>query len=180
MAKRKPKPKRRCQAKTKAGRRCRATPRRDTGLCNAHSPKKVQESAGFGGAQEGAGRPRLPGPHELARKLVEENIRHVVRPFFRTLGLDLEEDGSVTECGGAIKFQWAGVNEPALEMVDLGAQILAAEKLLDRIYGKPRQQLEHVGDPERPVEFDGELRLDAETREAISGLLTRRAPPRED
>ena len=56
---------------------------------------------------------------------------------------------------------------------DLGARINAAEKLLDRVYGKPRQTIEHAGPLDGsaiPVEF----KLDDQAREAIAGALRSR------
>jgi hypothetical protein len=168
-----------CTAKTKKGKPCRATPRQDTGLCNAHSPKEVQESAGFGGPQPGAGRPRTPRPSEIARQIVERNQVVLLRPYFRTLGYELHDDWTLTplEGGGAIKYVWAGPDAPAVAMLDLGAQMEAAEKLQNRIYGRPRQQLEHTGEGGGPVEHtvDGlgpRIDLtDPEQRKAFHDLL---------
>ena len=39
------------------------------------------------------------------------------------------------------------------DVEDLGAQITAAEHLLSRVYGKPRQQLEHAGAEGGPIEL---------------------------
>lgn len=163
---------RRCVGKTKKGKRCRAAPLTGRKHCLAHADEKTRETTGFGGAQPGAGRPRAPRPHEIAQQLVEAHILRVLRPYFRTLGLELQEDGQVTDCDGAIKYVWAGTEEAAIEMEDLGAQIIAAEKLLDRIYGKPRQVSEVTGEGGGPIEVAGEL-SDPGVREAMFEVLRR-------
>lgn len=162
MAKRK----RRCTAKTKAGKPCKANPRGDTGLCNAHSPKEVQESSGFGGAQEGAGRPRLPRPHEMMRERIEADIDAVLAPLF---------DGLEASAGIVIRI---GDGQDVLETVpDHKTRMMASRELLDRVYGKAKQSIEHKGDDLQPISGEVRFTFDDDTREAISGALTRRAAP---
>lgn len=152
---------RRCTAKTKAGKRCRAAPRHDTGYCNAHSPKETQESAGFGGSQEGAGRPRLPRPHELMRERIEEDLERILRPYF-----DAIDNAVVTSVSmGEVTVS---------DVKDLGARIAAAEKLLDRVYGKSRQAVEHTGEGGQPIQLDHAG--DEETVKLAHELLARVRP----
>jgi len=61
-------------------------------------------------------------------------------------------------------------------IADLGARIAAAEKLQDRVYGKPKQALEHSG-PEGSA-IDARVEIDDETREAVRELGRRRARAR--
>src|SRR5919109_201885 len=110
---------RRCQAMTRAGKPCQSPPRADTGLCNAHSPREAQESVGFGGSQPGAGRPRLPRPHELMRERVEQRVDEVLAPYFDALT-------------GAVVHGFYQGDFVLTEHPDLAARISAAEKLLDR------------------------------------------------
>lgn len=153
-----------CKGTTKAGDPCRSTSVRANGYCFAHQPEEVRRSHGFGGAQEGAGRPRLPRPHERMRERIEEEIEAIVGPYFAALE------------GAVIHGTYEGevfVSEHA----DHGARIAAAEKLLDRVYGKPRQQLEHTGADGGPIEHAEAPALDDESLELIRELRRRRVRP---
>lgn len=162
--------KRNCKAKTKKGKACGAAPLKPGTVldgvsvsgdyCRQHDPK-LPDSARIGGAQEGAGRPRLPKPTEIMRRLVEEHVEVVLAPHFRTLGYDVERDKKSGELqivaapnGGAKIFGES--KEGAINFTDvddLGAHIAAAEKLLDRIYGRPKQATELTGAEGGPVEL---------------------------
>jgi hypothetical protein len=95
------------------------------------------------------GRPRNPRPSEIKRQLMERYELAVQRPYWRTLGYDvvINESG---ECelvelptGGAKLFGESKdgcINVSDVE--DLNAMIAAAEKLEDRVYGRPKQSSE--------------------------------------
>lgn len=153
-----------CTATTKKGAPCRApaVAGTDPPTCISHSPKDVQGKLGFGGPQPGSGRPRLPSPTEVARGIIEEHVVQVLRPYFRSIGLDLEagapgERPTVVELErGAVhvgKDPFGGVHVTTVE--DLGAQIVAAEKLLDRVFGKPKQTQEVTGAGGEPLGAGG-------------------------
>jgi hypothetical protein len=128
----------------------------------------------------------VPRSTELQRQLVEEHASAVVRPFFRALGLDVDREGNVTELErGAIhvgRDKDGGVHPSDVE--DLAAQITAAEALLNRVYGKPRQQLEHTGPDGGPIELDAadsglDLRkLSLEQLDQLQELVDRATPKR--
>lgn len=144
VKKRKPR-RRRCKAKTKAGKACRATPRRDTGLCNAHSSKEVQVSAGFGGSQPGAGRPRAPRVVDVIRERIEADVELVITPLVEALEADRPE----------LLFHGTDGEPSEYERVpDWKNRITAARELLDRAYGKARIALEHTGPDGGPVQVD--------------------------
>jgi len=133
------------------GEPCGAYPRAGKTTCMGHADKAEQESAGFGGSQPGAGRPPLPSPSQVARELIEENVAIILRPHFRALGYDVEtgDQGVVLiplEGGGAKLYGESreGIVK-ASDHEDLGAQMAAADKLLDRIYGRPKQATELSG-----------------------------------
>jgi len=133
------------------GQPCGAFARKGKTTCIGHADKAEQESAGFGGSQPNAGRPRLPTPTEIARDLVEQNIAVILRPHFRALGYDVETGPEglvlVPLQGGGAKLHGEsreGVVK-ASEHEDLAAQMAAADKLLDRIYGRPKQATELTG-----------------------------------
>ena len=138
----------------------------------------------FGGPQPGSGRPRVPRSTDLQRELVELHAVAVVRPYFRALGLDVAGDGTVTplEHGAIVvgRGKDGGVHASTVE--DLAAQIAAAEALLNRVYGKPRQQLEHTGPDGGPIELDAadsglDLRkLSDEQLDQLQELVDRATP----
>lgn len=143
-----------CGGTTKKGAPCRGNAVTGTDRCIAHSDRETQRIRGFGGSQARAGRPPLPKPTDLARELVERHVVAILRPHFRALGLELADDGSATpiESGGAKLFGTSrdGVVRPS-DVEDLGAQIAASEKLLDRVYGKPKVSAEVSGPAGEPV-----------------------------
>ena len=178
---------RRCTGTTVRGAPCKAAPLADSDRCAAHpvspgstrfgSPDQARAAGALGG------RPPVPRATELQRQLVEQHARAVVRPYFRTLGLDIDEDGSVRQLErGAIvvgRDKEGGVHLSDVE--DLGSQITAAEALLNRVYGKPRQALEHTGAGGGPIEIE-ELgaglnlsKLSDEQLEQLQELLARAA-----
>lgn len=149
-----------CAGTTKAGKPCRAPALKATGYCMVHGPEEVRESKGFGGPQEGAGRPALPKPTELARQLIEKNVIPVLRPHFAALGVTLHDDGTCTydpTAGAKVLHKEAGEGGTtyATTIDDLAAQIAAAERLLDRVYGKPKQATELSGPGGDAVRVEG-------------------------
>lgn len=147
--------KRSCQGTNKAGKPCNGNPLKGGDYCLAHADEQTRASVGFGGSRAGAlgGRPSLPKPTELARELIERNVVAVLRPHFKALGVMLNDDGTTGPLDhGAILTGEAkdGTVVPST-IEDLGAQIAAAEKLLDRIYGRPKQQTEVSGPDGGPV-----------------------------
>lgn len=149
-----------CRGTTKKGTACKGSPVSrdvgDPGYCMAHQPDEVRADVGFGGTQSGSGRPRVPRATELARRIVEEQAHELLRPYLKALGLDIDEAGHITRgLTGAVhvgRDTEGGVFASNVE--DLGAQIAAAEKLMDRVLGKPRQALEHTGEGGGPIEVD--------------------------
>lgn len=153
--------KRKCGAKTKAGKACRAKGIRANGFCMAHQPKDEKERLGFGGAQPNAGRPKMPSVSEIQRQLVEQNAAIILRPHFRALGYDFNVDPAtgdfiIDESGrismvmiedGGIRLHTTFEGDVVVSNhEDLGAQIEAAEKLLNRALGRPKQQTELSGE----------------------------------
>lgn len=148
---------RRCKATTRAGNRCKAFALRDGDHCLSHD-KNAREKARFSGKQENAGRPRKPKPTEIARRLVEENIVAVQRPYWRALGFDVEvtdEGPRLIEIDGGAKLH--GTQQRTGKVVlsehdDLSAMMTAAERLQDRVFGRPRQALEVTGEDGGPIQ----------------------------
>lgn len=128
-------------------------------------------------AGKAGGRPRLPRTMEVARRVVEGNAAVLLRPHLRALGFDvrLGDDGPVlvelAEGGAKVHATHEG-QVIVSSHDDLGAMQAAAEKLLDRVYGKPRQAVEHTGAHGGPVEVTTDLsRLDVGEKRALLALL---------
>lgn len=137
--------KRRCRGTTKKGKPCRAAALKGTDRCIAHSDKAVQVEMGFGGPENGAkggAATRRPRVIERMRERVEEDIEKIIAPYF-----DAIENAIVTATH-------EGQVIPS-EVADLGARIKAAEALLDRVYGKPRQVTEVSGPDGGAVPIQG-------------------------
>jgi hypothetical protein len=156
-----------CRGKTKRGTICNSNAlRKGTVIegvivsgkyCRTHDAT-LPDLARFGShaqareAAKLAGRPPMPKPTEVMRNLIEESVEAIIAPHFRTLGLKLErgDDGRlhavVDPTGGAKIFGESKEGEINMtKFDDLGAHIAAAEKLLDRVYGKPKQSTELTG-----------------------------------
>lgn len=154
--------KRRCRATTIRGKPCRNPVTLETGYCIAHSPKETGESRGFGGSQPGAGRPRTPRVVDVMRERVEADIERILKPYFDAVD-------------NAVMHATYEGEVHASDIPDLGARIQTAEKLLDRIYGRPAQVGERPG-----VSVDVNLNLvtDHELRERAADLRRRLAATR--
>ena len=139
--------KRTCKGITKKGTPCKGNPLKDSDYCLAHADEQKRASVGFGGARAGAmgGRPKKPSPTEIERRLIEENVIAWQRPYWRTLGYDmvmgadgpelLEREDGGAKLFGESKDGYINVSDHE----DLGAMIAAAEKLRDRVFGRPKQ-----------------------------------------
>ena len=138
-----------CTSTTRAGRRCRAAPLKGRETCLAHADEITRGKTRFGGRQPGSGRPRKLQAPDAMRALLDECAEVVLRPFFRTLGYDVQvrADGTLglveLQHGGAKLFGRTHDGRVVLSPYDdLKAMIAAAEKLLDRVYGRPKVQAE--------------------------------------
>lgn len=175
-------PRRQCKGETKKGAPCGAPPLKPGTViegvtvsgkwCRQHdedlpSSAKIDRTRT---PEQMGGRPPLPKPTDVARRLVEENVAAVLRPHFKALGLMLSDDGTVTslERGAIITGESKDGTVVPSVIEDLAAQIAAAEKLLDRIYGRPKQQTEISGPEGGPVEVVPVRRQAAD----VVGLLT--------
>lgn len=149
-----------CKGTTIAGKPCGANPLKPgtiiegitvTGRwCRQHDedlPSSAKIHATRTREQMG-GRPPKPTATEIERRLVEEHAIAWQRPYWRTLGYDLKmgENGPELverEEGGAKLFgesKDGHINVSPHD--DLGAMITAAEKLRDRVFGRPKQSSE--------------------------------------
>ena len=109
---------RRCHATNRAGDPCAANPLRDGQFCSAHDPH-LPAGARFGSSEQAAQaatgvRRRPPSVIELLRERVEAEAEAILAPYFEALA------------------QGEGVEQ----------RMRAAERLLDRVFGRPKQSAE--------------------------------------
>lgn len=159
--------KRKCKAKTKAGKRCRSAPLTNSPYCIAHQDKETREKTRFGGAQPNAGRKPKPKPPDALRELLEHEVEVVLRPYFDVLGYDVvvagdgelalteKPQGGAKLYGTSSKDGYVNVSDHD----DLGARLTAAEKLLDRVYGRPKAHVEASGPGGSPIQIQHGLDL---------------------
>lgn len=148
-------------------------------FCRAHDPT-LPESSRFGSRAQAkeaaklAGRPPLPKPTDIARRLIEQNEMALQRPYWRTLGYDVVrgEDGLelVPLTHGGAKLHGESKNGEIVPspVEDLGAQQEAAERLWNRVYGKPKQTQEISGPEGGPVEV---VPVAREKASQVGGIL---------
>lgn len=143
-----------------------------TDACWGHQPKNVKESKGFGGPQENSGPKKLEDPFDVAREAVRQHAELLIRPHFKTLGYDIHieqtDDGPILKLeqleGGGAKVYGESKDGEIIpsNIEDLAAQIVAAEKIIDRLWGRPRQAVEMTGADGGPVEMIAVSRPEAE------------------
>lgn len=138
MAKRR----RRCTGKTTRGARCQAWPLRGTKRCAAHPVSP--DSARFGSPEQAAaagakgGRPRLPRPHEVLREKIEGDLERWLAPLEDALNA---ERAIVVGSGESAEIE---------RVPDHKIRLQATREAHDRVYGKPKQQVE-LGGSEVPI-----------------------------
>ena len=144
-----------CNATTKRGTPCTRPALADSLVCLAHSAKAVREEIGFGGPQIGSGRPTTPRVMDVLREKVEAAADEIVAVYLETLRT-AEKPILVGLGMGEQRIEW---------VTDLGARMQAAERLLDRAYGRPKQTSEV--EVSQPASIDPKKLSDAE----LSALL---------
>lgn len=132
----------------------------------AHSPAEVRDSVGFIADNGKGGRPKNPRVVDVMRERVEDEIDKVLKPYF-----DILE-------GAVVHATYEGSVIPS-DHPDLGARMAAAERLLDRVYGKPGQALEITGKDGGPVEVNELAFEDPKVRKAADELARRVGSARE-
>lgn len=146
----------RCKGFTWKGTRCELPPlipenwdgpNEPTGLyCVHHDPAITREETDAFILHGSANKPlpRKITPGELAHILVQRSPGALLEPYLKALGLEITEDGGLEKTRKGLRihgFSRGGevVRSP---YEDLVAQVNVAEKLYDRVYGKPRQAVD--------------------------------------
>lgn len=135
--------KRRCAAITRKGERCRAHPLKGSDKCLSHADAKAREAVGFIARNGKAGRKPRPKPDELIRQRLQAAVDYVLAPHFQALGIvGWTQEGMpiVDMSQAAMEVGRSNSGKVSLtEIADLGGRIAAAEKLMDRGFGKSTQ-----------------------------------------
>lgn len=178
-------PKRRCKGRTRAGKRCRSAALTEGDYCRAHDPLLPAEER-FGSPEQaaragGSEKPYVPKLRQTMRRRVEEEAERVLAPYFKALGVEYDGQGQPVHVRGAVmvgRDKEGGVHPSDVE--DLMAQIQAAERLLNRVYGKPRQAHELSGPDGGPIVTQYALDLRKLTDDELAQLeeLARRVSER--
>lgn len=114
-----------CTATTRRGEPCKAPALHGRDVCSAHAGM-------IGGPVEGAGRKRTVTPAQRLREMVEAELEIWLAPYRQAV------------TGAVIMGKVDGIPFTT-KIPDVGARIAAAEKVFDRVYGRPRQAVEHSG-----------------------------------
>lgn len=147
----------RCEAITKRGYPCRAkgvTHDPDTGklLCRIHAATEEERKVLMAQARAIRGQHKLK-PHELMRQVIESNPIAFMQPYLDALGIrvvmvpDPNDPGLLhptavmdPSANGATLYGVSKEGEVVISRhKDIEAQQRAAERLFDRVYGKPKQ-----------------------------------------
>lgn len=128
-----------CTATTKKGTACKASPLTGTDRCLAHSDDETRNSLQFVGGGPGSGRPKNPRAVDVLRDRIERDIDKVLNPLWEALDAT---SGVVVGNGPSAEVEI---------LPDYRTRIAAARELLDRGYGRPKQQTELTGADGGPV-----------------------------
>jgi hypothetical protein len=142
----------RCSALTKADRPCKSFAVTKDGLCHMHSKSEAEQELLLAQARAVRKQAKLK-PHELMRVVIESNPIAFMQPYLDALGIRVifipdANDPNILHptavvdpsSNGATLF---GVSKDGEVIVskhkDIEKQQVAAERLFDRVYGKPKQ-----------------------------------------
>lgn len=146
-----------CMGKRKDGEDCTCYALTGAGHCIAHLTEDEKKRLGKQNKPDGrgfdnpprAGRPQTTtNAPQMMKQVVETAVDKLVHRYFAALGIELigfDEDGNpvVKDHGFSTGLKLHGESKEGTiqmsEYPDLMAQIQVMEKLIDRVYGKPRQ-----------------------------------------
>ena len=154
--------KRQCKGTNKQGQPCGAHPIGDGDLCISHSDRETQDRLGFGGPQEGSGRPRRPREIELIQEVAEE-MREQIRQVWRD-GIQATRHVVVGN----------GPSAHLEEIPDQTERRHTIEAINDRLHGKPTVQ----ADIAAAVDVNLNLVTDNDLRDQLATVRRRLAAAR--
>lgn len=133
----------RCGYPKDDGTPCGAWRMKGKNTCVGHLDRKEKEAIGFGGPQEGSGRPKNPRVIDTLRDKVEERADEIMDVYFDAM----KATRAIVVGSGADAF--------VDEVPDWPTRLRAVEALNDRAYGKPKQVSEISGPEGGPIEHVG-------------------------
>ena len=154
--------KRRCKAKTKAGKDCKAWALSGHLVCMSHADRATQSKAGFGGAEnaaKGGEAKRVPKLTELLRQRVEERADEILDRLF-----DMLEAERQVVVGTGPKARLETIQDPELVL-------RAIREIYDRAEGRPKSVSEFSGE----VKHRHEDQLDRAIEKELQRLTERLA-----
>jgi hypothetical protein len=154
---------RRCTGQTKKGQPCKAAPLKDRDVCLAHADEELRLSAGFGGVQQGSGRPRVPRVTDVYADELHRRVgEHVEELIGRLVSIAMDAERTVVV--------GTGPNARTEIAPDQVLQLAALRELNDRILGRPRQSLEHSGPDGGPIHVQSPPDAQERARRALALL----------
>ncbi len=164
--------KRQCKGENAKGGPCGANPLRPgteidgicvTGdYCRAHDPN-LPDSARIQGAQPGAGRPKKPRVVDVLKERVEAEVDQ---------WLDVLQDARVAV--KVVGIVGEGEMAEPIEVEDHAIRLKALSIALDRVYGRPRQEITGADGQPLQLEVTGAAILsDPDARKHAAGLRKR-------
>jgi hypothetical protein len=159
--------KRRCKGNTKAGKRCKAPPLKNANYCRAHDPS-LPDDARFGSPDQAAAAGRVGGGHNRKPRMTEEFRERVDQLIEVIVAVHLE---AMT----ATRPIQVGYGESAYtaEIPDHRTRLAAANSLLDRAHGRPRQSTEITGEGGGPIRVSEQAFADPKVRKAMADVVKR-------
>lgn len=115
--------------------------------------------------------PRKITAGEAAHRVIQRAPHYILRPYLKALGLRLNEDGELEEAGTGLKLYGYSRGGEVIRSryPDLVGQTQVAEKLLDRVYGKPRAAVDLAS---QNTTVNVHVQMDEERVSKVSEVLT--------
>lgn len=152
-------PKTKCAGTSKkTGQPCNAYALTDGPYCLAHADAETREKVGFIPDNGKGGRPKNPRVVDVIREKVEARADEILGAMFEALEADQ---------GIALSIKGGGMEIACIP--DHRTRLMAAKDLLDRAYGKPKQQTEITGADGGAVAF--EIPVDSVDRSTRAAAL---------
>lgn len=145
--------KRKCRGVKKNGEPCSAAAWAN-GYCIAHQPEEVRKAVGHKSATRDGSQKGPQTIPSMAKRIIEANASAVLYPYLRALGLTIKRHKPTGQIvivpSPQARAKLYGTSKDGIVKMsdydDLEAMMRAAERLMDRVYGKPRQALTIGGD----------------------------------
>lgn len=145
-----------CRGETKKGGPCGAYPMAN-GFCISHQSLERREKLGHGNVNGHQAKKRDPLTAPLMmRRILEANAMAVLYPYLRAMGLKAMRHKPTGEIvivpTPETRAKLYGISKDGevkmSQYEDLAAMMAVAEKMMDRVYGRPKQAISLAGEPD--------------------------------